>query len=176
MPTRLRPLLAFLLLIFALTACSSEEEAAPPADPLPLEAYLPLTIGDQTIQAQLAITTPEQMRGLMHREHMETDHGMIFVYPKPQQMNFWMKNTLIPLDIGYIDSAGVLREIYPMYPRDTTPVPSRSDQIQWALEMNQGWFARVGLKPGAQLDMESLAAALTARGASPVAYGLNSAE
>ena len=68
---------------------------------------------------------------------------MIFVFPRPQQMSFWMRNTELPLDIGYLDPDGTLREVYPMYPHDEKSVPSVARR-QIALEMNQGWFARAG--------------------------------
>ena len=97
---------------------------------------------------------------------------MLFVFATPQQMSFWMRNTILPLDIGYIDSTGKLKEIYPMYPLDEKPVASRSHAIQYCLEMNQGWYARHGVKVGAALDLKAVAAALQARGLPALAAGL----
>jgi len=96
---------------------------------------------------------------------------MIFVFGRPQKMSFWMRNTELPLDIGYIDPDGTLREIYPMYPHDEKPVPS-VERRQIALEMNHGWFARAGVKPGAKLDMKALREAMAARGVEPKDYEL----
>jgi uncharacterized membrane protein (UPF0127 family) len=86
-------------------------------------------------------------------------------------MSFWMRNTTLPLDIGYFDSTGELKEVYPMYPRDERPVASRG-RMQYALEMNQGWFARAGVTTGAKLDQAALAEALRARGLKPAQFGI----
>ncbi len=121
---------------------------------------------------QLAVTGPEMEHGLMQRRDLQPDEGMIFVYEKAQAMTFWMKNTPTALDIGYFMADGTLRETYAMYPFDETNIPSHSDQIQYCLEMNLGWFKLHNLKPGAQLDLAALAAALRARGFEPGKYGL----
>jgi uncharacterized membrane protein (UPF0127 family) len=83
-----------------------------------------------------------------------------------------MRNTLIPLDIGFFDAKGVLREVRAMNPLDESPVTSFASDIQFAVEMNQGWYRANGVKPGAKLDMEALRAALVARGFDPRATGV----
>ncbi|PTY05004.1 hypothetical protein DB347_18755 [Opitutaceae bacterium EW11] len=112
------------------------------------------------------------MLGLMHRRDLKPDDGMVFVFPRPQRMSFYMRNTPTPLSIGYFDSEGVLKEVYPMYPFDETTVNSRSDRIQFCVEMNQGWYEKNGVRTGDKLDVKALAAALKARGQDPVEYGL----
>ena len=134
--------------------------------------FFPIKVGDKTVRMQLAVLPPEMEHGLMDRRDLERDDGMIFVYAKPQQMNFWMHNTPTPLDIGFFDSGGVLREFYPMQPFDETTVASRSDELHYALEMNQGWYRGNDIRPGAQLDLKALAAALKARGFEPRKFGL----
>jgi uncharacterized membrane protein (UPF0127 family) len=109
----------------------------------------------------------------MHRDELETDNGMLFLFEAPGTRSFWMKNTRIPLDIGYFDSGGRLLEIHRLYPYDETPVDSRSDQILIAIETNQGWYQSNGIKPDAQLDMDALKAALSERGFNPAAYPLD---
>lgn len=158
-----------LMMALALAACQPEAGDHPPA---PLETWLPLTVGGVTVQAQIAILPQEQSRGLMHRESLPADGGMLFPYPTARRMSFWMANTRIPLDIGFFDSNGILLEIRRMVPFDTTPVQSLSDQVQFALEVNSGWFSRQGLAPGAQLDLDLLRAALIRRGAEPRQFGL----
>jgi uncharacterized protein len=111
-------------------------------------------------------------RGLMERRDLGRDDGMIFIYDRPQQMSFWMRNTPTPLDIGFFDASGTLQEIYPMHPFDERTVSSRSTQLQFALEMNQGWFSANGVKPGAKLDLKALADALKARGFELKQFGL----
>lgn len=131
-----------------------------------------IKIGDRLVAMQIAALPAELQQGLMFRQTMGSDEGMLFVFTKPQQMGFWMRNTILPLDIGYIDSTGRLKEIYPMYPLDEKPVTSRSHAIQYCLEMNQGWYARHGVKAGAALDLKAVAAALQARGLPALAAGL----
>jgi hypothetical protein len=171
-----------LLLLFAtsfISGCddtTNDAAKAPPANvssnPAPLKAAQPLLINAVELEAEIALNVSEQSLGLMYRESMPENHGMLFVYEQPQQMGFWMKNTLIPLDIGFFDAEGRLKEVIRMYPKDLTSKQSRSDQIQFALEMNQGWFARNKLAPGAQLDLNTLRQAIAARGVDPTEYGL----
>lgn len=134
--------------------------------------YFPIRVGDKVVRMQLAVLRHEQERGLMQRRDLEPDDGMIFVYERPQQMRFWMRNTPTPLDIGFFDETGVLLEVYPMQPFDETTVASRSARVQFPLEMKQGWFGANGVRPGARLDLGALAAAMQERGFDPREYGL----
>ncbi|HQU08823.1 MAG: hypothetical protein B7X06_02955 [Verrucomicrobia bacterium 21-51-4] len=119
-----------------------------------------IQLGDATAQVEV-VSEPEPMRrGLMHRANLPPNQGMLFVYPSPQRLSFWMQNTQIPLDIGYFTGDGILREIYPMYPYDTDPIQSKRSDIQYALEMNQGWFAKNKVYPGAAIDPQDLKQAL----------------
>jgi len=166
---RLLPCLA--TLVFGLlTACG--QKAA--SDELPKTAsdYFDLTVGARTVHVQVAALSNEQERGLMFRDQLGAEEGMLFVFTRAHQQGFWMRNTKLPLDIGYFDSAGVLKEIYPMYPHDERTVASRSHDIQFCLEMNQGWFQGHGVKAGDQLDLKLVAAALKARGLKPEDAGL----
>ena len=158
------------LSLLALTACGgkTEEKAAPKS----ADTWFDLKIGDRTVRLQLAALPPEQERGLMFRKEMGRDEGMLFVFTAPQRMAFWMRNTTLPLDIGYLDPQGVLREIYPMYPLDERSVRSRAMDLQFALEMNQGWFKANGVKPGAKLDLAAVRDALRARGLNAEMFGL----
>lgn len=164
------PFLLILLTGFLLAACGQDRSLQ--SEALPVRALLPLQVDEFSLSAQIVITQAEQQQGLMHRQDLPENQGMLFPYPRPQQMSFWMRNTPLPLDIGFFDSQGVLREVYPMFPHDETRVTSRSRDIQYALEMNRGWFRNHGVRPGAQLDLELLAEALEARGADPAAYDL----
>ncbi len=129
-------------------------------------------VGDRIVQMQLAASTKEMEKGLMFRQSMGTDEGMLFLYRSPQQMNFWMQNTELPLDIGYFDATGELKEIYPMYPHDERAVSSHAQNLQFALEMNQGWYKQAGVQPGAHLDLKAIAEGLKARGLKPADWGL----
>ena len=138
----------------------------------PLAEYFPLKVGNKELRAQIAVLDSEQQVGLMGRKDLGADDGMVFVYPAPQQMNFWMRNTPSPLDIGFFKEDGTLGEVYPMYPYDETTLSSKGDDYTLALEMPQGWFAKKGLKPGAVIDHAALAAALRARGFEPRRYAV----
>ena len=105
---------------------------------------------------ELALTPQKQAQGLMYRTHLPKDNGMLFVFSEPASQSFWMKNTSIALDIGYFTKEGILREIYPLYPHSLNAVRSRRKDIQFALEVNQGWFEEKNLTPGARLDLQKL--------------------
>jgi len=132
----------------------------------------PIKVGERTVQMQIAARPEELQKGLMFRTAMGPDEGMLFVFTQPQPQGFWMRNTILPLDIGYFEATGELKEIYPMYPHDEKTVASHSHTIQFCLEMNQGWYRQNGVKPGAQLDLAAVTAALQARGLKPAAFGL----
>lgn len=110
-----------------------------------------LQIGSHKITVEVADTPAVMNRGLMFRTKLADGAGMIFVYPAPQKVSFYMKNTKIPLSIGFVDSEGVLLEIRDMQPLDETPIPSASASVRYAIEVPQGWFARAGIKPGAKV-------------------------
>lgn len=167
---RLFPWLLGLLSVFTLSACGGGSEAA--AEPKSFDERFTLKVGDQAVQVQVAALPAEQQRGLMFREQLARDEGMIFVFTRPQQQGFWMRNTPLPLDIGYFDAQGVLKEIYPLHPHDEKAVLSAGRDIQFCLEMSQGWFKDRGVRPGAKLDLKALAAALKARGFDPGKAGL----
>lgn len=153
------------------SGCGSDKPAAP-ATPKTIADYFPIRVGDKVVNMQLAVTDGEQERGLMERRDLQPDQGMIFVYAQPQQMHFWMHDTPTPLDIGFFDPKGVLLEVYPMQPFDETTVSSRSSDIKFPLEMNQGWFSRNGVKPGDRIDLKAVAQALHDRGLDPANFGL----
>jgi uncharacterized membrane protein (UPF0127 family) len=167
----MRPTWSLLCLALLLTACGGAD-AAKNAAPKTVDDRFAVKVGAQTIQMQIAALPAELQKGLMFRKTMGEQEGMLFVFTTPQQQGFWMRNTTLPLDIGYFDPSGELKEIYPMYPLDERPVTSRGRDIQYCLEMNQGWFKRNEVKPGATLDLKAVAEALKARGLKPEAAGL----
>jgi len=168
--------LVLVVLVFPLAGCGKKPEAAPPEVYKSVADFFPIKVGDRTVQMQLAVFPLEMQHGLMGRRDLGPDQGMIFIYQKPERMNFYMRNTPTPLDIGYFTGDGRLREVYPMYPFDERTVSSRSEAIQFSLEMNQGWYTANGVKPGAQLDLKALAAALKARGFEPKEFKLEKSE
>jgi uncharacterized membrane protein (UPF0127 family) len=114
-----------------------------------------IVVGGQKITAEIADTPEARERGLMYRKSMPPQNGMLFVFEEAQPMAFWMKNTLIPLSIGYFDANRRLIETYEMTPAvmgEAHPktYPSHRE-AKYALEMNKGWFEKHHIKPGAEL-------------------------
>jgi uncharacterized membrane protein (UPF0127 family) len=172
--SRRRFLPLFAVATFALlAACGNTEKK--PVEPKSVEDRFPIKVGDQTVQMQVAILPAETQKGLMYRKALGADEGMIFLFDRPQQMSFWMRNCEIPLDIGYFDPDGKLKEVYPMYPHDERPVESLGVR-RFALEMNQGWYRKNGLKPGDAIDLTALAEAVRARGMKPERFGVGSSK
>jgi uncharacterized membrane protein (UPF0127 family) len=157
-----------LLLIGA--GCGAKEPAV--VAPKAVSDFFAIKVGDRTVRMQLAVLMPEMQRGLMGRKDLGADEGMIFVYRSPQRMGFWMHDTPTPLDIGFFTPDGTLAEIYPLLPFDERSVASRSDRLQFALEMNQNWYRDNGVRPGVKLDLAALKAALKARDFDPGKFGL----
>lgn len=112
---------------------------------------LPLRAGMHVVTAQLAISPDERATGLMHRKDMPQHEGMLFVFESPQVQCFWMRNTLLPLSIAFVADDGRIVSIADMKPLDETSHCS-AEPVRYALEMNQGWFAKRGFKAGMKLQ------------------------
>lgn len=106
-----------------------------------------LRIGAHTANVEIADTLPRQTLGLMGRTSLCTDCGMLFVFEQPERREFWMKNTLLPLSIAFIDAAGVIINIENMQP-ETIDIHFSQGPALYALEMKQGWFKHKGIAPG----------------------------
>ncbi len=145
---------------------------APAPPPKTVSDWFTIRVGGRPVRMQVAVSEAEMAQGLMDRRRLAPDEGMLFVYPRPQALSFWMRNTPLPLDIGFFARSGELEEVYAMYPFDEAPVRSRGGALQFALEMNQGWFGAQGIRPGMRLDGADLRAALVARGVDLADYGL----
>ena len=117
----------------------------PPQDILPI---ITLRIGTVTVEAEVADESDERTIGLMGREELAEGKGMLFVFREPQAMGFWMRDTLVPLSIAYINAAGVIREIHDMQPLDENPARSAFRDLLYALEVPQGWFHKNKILPG----------------------------
>lgn len=111
-----------------------------------------LKVSNVPLTAEIADTPQASENGLMFRDSLPEDRGMLFIFEQPRKASFWMRNTKIPLSIAYIDSTGKILEIKSMNPLDDTVVPSTSDEVAYALEVNQGWFARHAIPSGAKVD------------------------
>ena len=112
--------------------------------------------GQQRFTVEVADDGAERAQGLMFRESMPSSSGMLFVYDAPQRAAFWMKNTLIPLDMIFADETGRVRKVHSnAIPGDTTPIEG-GDGIRFVLEINGGLAARMGIVEGAELRHPSI--------------------
>lgn len=137
--------LAFAALIVSMSA------SAQPADGKPQS--LPITtirVGPHPVAAEVAATPDQRTIGLMYRFSLPADHGMLFVFPEPQPLSFWMRNTYIPLSIAYIDADGRILNVVEMPARTDALHFSRGEAL-YALEMRKGWFADKGVGPGTRV-------------------------
>jgi uncharacterized membrane protein (UPF0127 family) len=104
------------------------------------------------VSVEIADTDAERQRGLMERTALDEERGMLFVFEEEQELSFWMRNTLIPLSIAYIDSDGRIVDIQDMEPLDESGHPS-AEPAQYALEVNQGFFEERGVEVGDRVDL-----------------------
>ena len=107
-----------------------------------------LSIGSTRLDVEVADTPEAESTGLMFRDSLPADHGMLFVFGESREANFWMRNTKIPLSIAYLDANGVIKELHDLKPFDETTVRSATTDIAYGLEVNQGWFKQHNIEPG----------------------------
>ncbi|NNE52078.1 MAG: DUF192 domain-containing protein [Sulfitobacter sp.] len=107
--------------------------------------------GTARFSVEIADDPAEQARGLMFREEMSAGAGMLFVYDRPQRASFWMRNTLIPLDMIFVDETGVVQRIHQnAIPLDETPI-NGGEAVLAVLEINGGMAARLGIAVGSEM-------------------------
>ena len=134
-----------LCLSLAMTCSAWAQSAAQPKlDTVMLQA------GMHNIRAEVARTPLQTQTGMMFRTEMAQHEGMLFVFDTAQQRCFWMKNTLLPLSIAFIADDGRIVNLADMQPQSEASHCS-AEPVRYALEMNQGWFAKRGIKPGFKL-------------------------
>jgi uncharacterized membrane protein (UPF0127 family) len=154
-------LFALLLAVAFFAGCKKSETAAAPsaADSLPTHAQSKLTtikiyLGTETLDAELAVTEQQEMTGMMFRTNITDSDAMLFVLPVPQQTAFWMKNCPESLSAAYIGQDGVIEEIHHLEKEDTNSVVAANGNIQYVLEVKDGWFTRHNINTGAVIRTE----------------------
>ncbi len=123
-----------------------------PEAPLPDRDRAWVVIGADTVVAEVARTPEERSQGLKNRDVLVPGTGMIFVFDDEEIRSFWMQDTFIPLDIAYLDTDARIVDIQPMEP-ETTRLHTSSGPAMFALEVPQGWFARMGIEVGARAEI-----------------------
>ncbi len=114
-----------------------------------------LSINGRPLTVEIAHTNKQRVRGLMYREELDWNRGMLFIFEQEKILSFWMKNTKIPLSIAYLDDEGKVTDIFNMEPYSLNPVTSRFE-CKYALEVNQGFFQESGLSVGDRIDLDFL--------------------
>ncbi len=138
-----------LLLVTAALACATAPAArAQAAQTLPA---VRLNAGIHNIRAEVARTPEQRATGLMHRRELGANDGMLFVFEQAGVQCFWMRNTLVPLSIAFLADDGRIVNIADMQPQSEQSQCS-AQPVRHALEMNQGWFARRGVRAGAAIS------------------------
>ena len=136
-----KPLLWFVIALASMS-CEAQSQGLP---------RITLNAGIHNINAEVAQSPQERATGLMLRQSMPANQGMLFVFEQAEQQCFWMKNTLIPLDIAFVAGDGTIINIEHMKPLSLDNHCS-TKPVRMALEMNEGWFARKGVSAGSKLS------------------------
>ena len=144
----------FVLGSIATAACVSLAGAQPRVGPLPMaEVAIEAATGRHVFKVEIAQTEPERSQGLMFRQRLAADAGMLFDFGEEQPVAFWMQNTLIPLDMVFIRRDGRITNIAQRtIPLSTDTVPS-SEPVRFVLEVNGGTTARLGIKAGDRVKL-----------------------
>lgn len=138
-----RFLLLLLPLILFIHSCGEKKER------------ITLSVNSRPLIVEVARTGRERERGLMYREELQWNEGMLFVFKEDEILSFWMKDTKIPLSIAFLDKDGKVTDIFDMIPYSLTPVNS-SKRCRYALEVNRGFFRESELKVGDTVDLHSV--------------------
>jgi uncharacterized protein len=139
-------LLAFLLVLSAamILICGPAEAQGPEAAP----KFKKILVGKIPLRVEVVDTLEKQERGLMFRQSLPENEGMLFVYREPQELAFWMRNTIIPLDIVFVGADGIILNIHQARPLDESVLYRSAGAAKYVIETNQGWFSRHGIRPG----------------------------
>ena len=151
----LKRILLSLLAGTMLAGCGKTEISAPSsaADSLPTRAQpklptMKIYLGAEMLDAELALTQQQERTGMMFRTNITDESAMLFVSSQPYQVSFWMKNCPHSLSAAYISPDGVIQEIHHLEKNDTNSVVAANDNIQYVLEVNDGWFQRHNISTG----------------------------
>jgi uncharacterized membrane protein (UPF0127 family) len=138
------------------SACGEQQrefEPAPNARPTTAVVELPAAEGPIALVVELALTPAERDRGLMHRTELPPDAGMLFVFPSAEPRTFWMRSTLIPLDILFLDADGTIQNIERGEPFVERPGYHSARPARMVLELNAGWCEAHGVAAGSKVHV-----------------------
>ena len=154
--------IVLLLAVALLAGCQKSADVAPPPsvdDLLPKQAQpklptMKIYLGAEQLDAEMALNDQQRMTGMMFRTNIQETDAMLFVFPRPFQAKFWMKNCPESISAAYIGPDGVIAEIHHLEKNDTNAVEAAADNIQYVLEVKDGWFTRHNIGPGTVIRTE----------------------
>jgi uncharacterized protein len=155
----------FIVLLLALAFWAGCQKPADVASAPSLDDLLPkqaqsklptmkIYLGAETLDAELALNDQQRTAGMMFRTNIQETDAMLFVFPGPFRARFWMKNCPESISAAYIGPDGVIEEIHHLEKQDTNSVAAAGDNIQYVLEVKDGWFARHNINPGTVIRTE----------------------
>lgn len=168
----LKAIIAFSLVLLAKGCKETTYEPKLFSDNNASKTFFDLQVGKVLLKVEVAALTEERTKGLMFRETLGEREGMLFIFERGTQQSFWMKNTRIPLDIGYFSSNGTLLEIHKAKPYDTSGVPSKSSDIKFVLELNVGGFKHLNIPIGSRIDLDDITELINLRNLNPKDFNL----
>jgi uncharacterized membrane protein (UPF0127 family) len=148
--------LAAMCLCLAVASCDAQETPAEPGDPGHGVSFTTSSGGSARLDVRIADSDDERARGLMGVEDLGEHEGMAFVYDEPTTGSFWMKDTLIPLSIAFVDGSGTIVAVREMEPCTSDPCPTYGSDAPYvlAVEANEGYFDRAGIGVGDRAELE----------------------
>jgi len=126
----------------------------PPTDAQPRLETMKIYVGTEVVTSEVALTRVQVGTGMMFRKTMPENEGMLFVFGVPHRAAFYMRNTTVPLTAAYLDAEGTILELHDLQPLREEPVEAATEDVQFVLEMNQGWFKRHNVGVGAVITSE----------------------
>jgi uncharacterized membrane protein (UPF0127 family) len=157
-------------LLLALLLSAGCGKSAPTPPPAPADAVYPVHghllhaqstlptikvwLGSETLDTEIASKPVQIATGMMFRTNMPENTAMIFLFPDAAPRSFYMRNCFVPLSAAYIATDGTILEIIDMQPHDETGIPSKADNVQFVLEVPQGWFTNHHIGTGAVIRTE----------------------
>jgi uncharacterized membrane protein (UPF0127 family) len=141
------------LSLLAVMSCNGKEPTRKPVQPGQEEGRVTLTMGGKEVTLEVASTNDKRLLGLMRRTALQPDHGMIFIYPEPHPLRFWMKDTWIPLSIAFVKEDGTIINIDEMRPGVTETPYMVEGKCRFAIEMTTDWFKAHGIQAGDRIAL-----------------------
>lgn len=137
-----------MVMVVALLGCGKKEITLSPSTPETYPDTVHVALAGEHVTLEVVTDEASISRGLMFREHLDANSGMLFVFPVEGRYSFWMKNTVIPLSIAFLNSSGVVVGLDEMAPLDTFTRHQPVYPFLYAIEMNAGWFSDHGIRQG----------------------------